>query len=196
MLKSFYFLCVLFPLTVTACFAGSGLYFGADTITNELHTHVAVKQTFSSPPPEDINVANSATKTFLNLGGRIGYKYKRRLDHRFFISPELMVSQLDNDIIYGTNLKTGFDISDFSMYVTGGISHIEQFDKNPFNYGLGVAYKLSRLININLEWQTFDTLDENTLAIENFGAQILTTTTATRRDITMIKLGITIYLHE
>ncbi len=183
-------------LITPTTYAGSGMYFGADGVSHELSTHVEINQTFSSPPPEDINVSNSATKDFSNAGIRIGYKYKRRLNHQFFLSPEFMVTELDDDLIYGTNLKMGADIDNFSFYGMGGISHIDQFDKNQFNYGIGIEYKISRTIAFNLEWQKFETINENTTAIENFGAQVLTTTTETQRDITAIKLGITVYLHE
>ena len=132
----------------------------------------------------------------LSSGVRFGFKYKQRLNHKFFLSPEFFLSQLEDDYIYGTNFKIGADINNFSVYGIGGISHIDQFDKNQFNYGLGVEYKFSRIVSINLEWQQFATINEDTLAIENFGAQTVTTSTSTQRDITAIKLGITIYLHE
>ncbi|VAW55159.1 hypothetical protein MNBD_GAMMA06-468 [hydrothermal vent metagenome] len=196
MLKFFRYFFILILLVPVSGFSGSGLYFGVDTLSHKLRTQVAVNQTFSDPPPEPINVSTAGTEKFSDLGIRIGYKYKRRLKQRFFLSPELMVSQLDDDFIYGSNLKIGVDIYDFSVYGTSGISHINQFDKNQFNYGLGMEYKISHRISFNLEWQQFTTITENTVAIENFGAQVLTTTTDTQRDISVIKLGITIYLHE
>ncbi len=196
MSKSQYYISIFILLIARPCFAGSGLYFGGDVISHQLDTQVEVNQTFSSPPPEAINVSNSVAKKFTDFGARIGYKYKRRLNHHFFMTPELAFSELDNDFIYSTNFKIGVDVSDFSFYGIAGASHINQFDKNQFNYGLGIEYKLSRIISLNLEWQQFDTMSENTLFVENFNEQISTTTIDTQRDVTAIKLGITVYFHE
>ena len=193
---SYYFVLILLVTITMPVFAGSGLYFGADAVLHTLKTQVEVNQVFSSPPPDAINVSNTASDDFSDPGIRIGYKYKRRLNHQFYLSPELIVSQLDDDLIYGTNLKIGADVYNFSFYGTGGISHIDQFDKNQFNYGIGLEYKISRRFSFNLEWQKFETINEDTVAIENFGAQILTTTTETQRDISVIKFGLTFYLHE
>lgn len=196
MFKSIYYTSVLFLLTVTPSFAGSGLYLGVDAISHELDTHVEVNQTFSMPPPEPNNNSNAVKKDFTDVGLRIGYKYKRRLNDNFFISPEFIFSELDNDYIYGTNLKIGTEIKNFSIFGVAGISRIEQFEKNQATYGIGLAYKLSSIISINLEWQKTDTIREETIDTRAFGAQILTTETDTQRDISSIKLGITIYFHE
>lgn len=196
MFKPPFYFSILILLTAPATNAGSGVYFGVDSVSHELQTQVEVNQTFSSPPPEDIYASNTATTDFSDAGIRVGYKYKRRLNHQFFLSPELMVTQLDDDLIYGSNLKMGIDIDHFSFYGTGGISHIDQFDKNQFNYGVGIEYKISQRFSFNLEWQKFETINEDTVAVENFGAQALTTTTDTQRDISVLKFGLTYYLHE
>ncbi|MGB5396735.1 MAG: hypothetical protein WBN96_06265 [Gammaproteobacteria bacterium] len=184
-------------LPCSAAQAGSGAYYGFDLVSHSLDTKVYINQTFTPTPPDPVVLSDTSSKQFTDIGLRLGYKYRRRAGHVFFISPELTLTRFDSSgLNYATTLKFGAQLGQISPYAITTLTHIDKFDKNQFSFGLGAEIDISERICINLAWQRVDTLRENTAASTAFGAQTLTTTSATGREIDIIMLGITFYSHE
>ncbi len=181
----------------TSVSAGSGFYFALDSLSHTLTTKTKTDITYSPPPPADSSSSGSSERTYDDVGLRLGYKYKRRLTHRSFIVPELHLSNFkSDDLIYGTNLKFGAEINRLAVFGIVGVSRVDLFDNNVVNYGIGSEYNFSNNIALNIEWQRFDTMNEQTTAVSYFGAQTVTIYTDTKRDIDLLKIGISFYFHE
>lgn len=188
----------LLSLAIFSCdvTAGGGAYFGIGYATHELATRTEVAQTFSPPPPVPTSIISSASEDLDAAMISVGYRYKRRNSDRLFLSPELVLSRLKDELYYSTDLKAGAGFEVFSVYAIAGLGHVEKFDKNQFNYGVGLEYKLTSTISLNIEWQRLDTISENTIASTNFGTQLVTTTTDTSRDLDIATVSLVFYTHE
>ncbi len=190
-------LCLVLLGCTASANAGSGFYYAIDGLSHTLTTKTQTDITYSPPPPAASTSSGSSKNTYSDVGIRYGYKYKRRLTHSTFIVPELHLSNFkSDDLIYGTNFKFGAEISRLAVFGIVGVSRIDLLDKNVLTYGVGSEYNISDTISINLEWQHFDTMNEETTAISYFGAQTVTTDTVTTRDIDVYKIGISFYFHE
>lgn len=177
--------------------AGNGLYYGASIVSQQLDTDTKTQLIFSSPPPEPSTQRGQRSQSLTDVSLHIGYVHKRRRTNQFFLAPEFFISTLDaNDYIYGTQLKAGYDLGPTRLYGSVGVSRIDVFKQNKLQTGLGMEWAFSNRISLSLEWLRFDTLDENTNTISNFGGQNLTTITDTAREIEAINIGVRFYLHE
>ena len=191
------FLSILLLACTASAHAGSGFYYGFDALSHSLDTFTETEIIFTPPPPDTSTSRGERIETFTDYGLRLGYKHKRRKTHRYFMAPEFYITSFDpGDLIYGTNLKIGYEFNRYTLFGVMGISHIDLFDKKTPNFGLGGEYNMSDTLSINLEWQRINSTEEQTTADANFGAQVITTNTDTQRDIDVIKLGISFYFHE
>lgn len=184
-----------------ACFAanhsiaGSGLYFGAGAVSQSIDNRTTVTQVFTSPA--DISVSRGQLgEDFSEAAILIGYKAKRRLTDRFFLAPELQLTRFDDKSLYGTGLRFGTHSEYLSASIVFGISHLSRFDTNPAYYGLGLAWFYNETIALSVRWQRWQTLKESSQSTTTFGAQSLTTTTDTERDIDQWFFGLQFFLPE
>jgi hypothetical protein len=191
-------LCILLAvMAIQPALAGSGLYYGFDAVAHSLDTSTEVRLTFTPPPPDPSLQRDQRSQTFSDAGFHIGYLFKHRRTQNYFLAPEFFLTTLDSDdTIYGTSFKYGTDIGSMRVFANLGVSRIEAFKQNKLHIGLGAEYAINDHQAISIEWLRIDTIDENTTADSNFGAQILTTDTHTERDIETIKISFRIYLLE
>ena len=191
-------LCILLAvMAIQPALAGSGLYYGFDAVAHSLDTSTEVRLTFTPPPPDPSLQRDQRSQTFSDAGFHIGYLFKHRRTQNYFLAPEFFLTTLDSDdTIYGTSFKYGTDIGSMRVFANLGVSRIEAFKQNKLHMGLGAEYAINDHQAISIEWLRIDTIDENTTADSNFGAQILTTDTHTERDIETIKISFRIYLLE
>lgn len=178
------FFFIQLPVTVKA---GSGLYLGADIVNHGLDTSSVTTST-SSPTSY-----GKSSETFTEAGFRAGYKYKRRLTHRYYWAPELALTQLDNDLLYSTSLKLGYEFAPYEIYGLLGVSRVDKFTDNRLNYGLGLEYRLENHYSINVEWVGYDTIEEFTESTITIGTTTVDVRTDTQRSINTIRLGFTYY---
>lgn len=178
------FLFIQIPVTASA---GSGFYLGADVVSHELDTSSVTTST-SSPTSY-----GESSETFTEAGFRTGYKYKRRLTHRYYWAPELALTQLDNDLLYSTSLKLGYEFAPYEIYGLLGISRVDKFTDNRLNYGLGLEYRLGNQYSVNVEWIGYDTIEEFTESTITIGTTTVDVRTDTQRNINTIRLGFTYY---
>jgi len=191
-------LCILLAvMAIQPALAGSGLYYGFDAVAHSLDTSTEVGLTFTPPPPDPSLQRDQRSQTFSEAGFHIGYLFKHRRTQKYFIAPEFFLTTLDSgDTIYGTSFKYGTDIGSMRVFANLGVSRIEAFKQNKLHMGLGAEYAINDHQAISIEWLRIDTIDENTTADSDFGAQVLTTDTHTERDIETIKISFRIYLLE
>ena len=190
-------LCIFLFVAAASAHAGSGLYYSLDAMSHTMHTETQTDITYSTSSPAPTSESGTSEKKYAHIGLDMGYKYKRRMTHHFFMTPELHVSNFDsNTLIYGTNLKLGTEYARFGVYGIVGVSHIDMLKKNTTNYGLGTEYRITDTLSLNLEWQRYSTMKEETTSVLSLGSQTVTTATDTNRDLDAIKLGISIYFHE
>jgi len=191
-------LCILLAvMAIQPALAGSGLYYGFDAVAHSLDTSTEVRLTFTPPPPDPSLQRDQRSQTFSDAGFHIGYLFKHRRTQKYFIAPEFFITTLDSDnTIYGTSFKYGTDIGSMRVFANLGVSRIEAFKQNKLHMGLGAEYAINDHQAISIEWLRIDTIDENTTADSDFGAQILTTDTHTEREIETIKISFRIYLLE
>jgi len=191
-------LCILLAvMAIQPALAGSGLYYGFDAVAHSLDTSTEVRLTFTPPPPNPSLQRDQRSQTFSDAGFHIGYLFKHRRTQKYFIAPEFFLTTLDSDnTIYGTSFKYGTDIGSMRVFANLGVSRIEAFKQNKLHMGLGAEYAINDHQAISIEWLRIGTIDENTTADSDFGAQILTTDTHTEREIETIKISFRIYLLE
>ena len=179
-------------LTSTPALAGSGLYYGADAVLSNLKTTSTTVVNQTSPVSQTTSYGNTLNR-YTNLGGRMGYKFKSRLTDRYYWSPELSLAAFDNSIIYGTNLKFGYEFSPYEIYTSFGVSRIKKFTDNRLSLTLGLEYRLSNTTSLNIELTQFDNIKESTNSTSTVGLNTITINTNTIRKINSIKIGYTYY---
>ena len=124
-------LCIFLFVTAASAHAGSGLYYSLDAMSHTMHTETQTDITYSTSSPAPTSESGTSEKKYAHIGLDMGYKYKRRMTHHFFMTPELHVSNFDsNTLIYGTNLKLGTEYARFGVYGIVGVSHIDMLKKN------------------------------------------------------------------
>ncbi len=179
-------------LTSTPAFAGSGLYYGADAVLSNLKTTSTTVVNQTSPVSQTTSYGNTLNR-YTNLGGRMGYKFKSRLTDHYYWSPELSLAAFDNSIIYGTNLKFGYEFAPYEIYTSFGVSRIKKFTDNRLSLTLGLEYRISNTTSLNIELTQFDNIKESTNSTSTVGLNTITINTNTIRRINSIKIGYTYY---
>ena len=184
-------------MTTSVTEAGSGFYYGVDRVSRDLETKTDTRLTFTPAPPDPTQLVDEDSESFEDTELYLGYRYKRRRTDSFYWAPEFSLGQLDSDeLIYSTGLKLGMTLEQFAPFVSIGVSRIQAFDTNELYFGVGTQLYLTPRIALNIEWQRYDSIDERSSDIRSVGAQTLTTSTDTKRDIEAVRIGLTIYLEE
>ncbi|MEW5992826.1 MAG: hypothetical protein AB1744_00325 [Candidatus Zixiibacteriota bacterium] len=169
-------------------FAGNEFYLGIDSVHHSLDTSTTTW--YSSVNPTSYGTAE---ETYHDLGLRAGYKYKSRLTDRYFWCPELSVTALDDEFLYGTNLRLGYEFSQVETYAVIGVSRIDKFTDNRLNYGLGLEYRVTNNTSFNIQYDVYDPIVESTESTVTIGMTTIDVRTYTERRIETLKLGFTYY---
>lgn len=172
--------------------AGSGFYIGGDAILSDLKTSTTTLVTQTSPASSTTSFGNTSTH-YTDLGIRTGYKYKSRLTDRYFWAPEFSLATFRNNLLYGTNLKFGYEFAPYEFYTSIGVSRIEKFTDNRLSLTLGMEYRLNNKSSITLELTSYDNIKEHTNSVSVIGLNTITTDTNTSRKLNSLKIGYTYY---
>jgi hypothetical protein len=169
--------------------AGSGTYLGADLVHQTLDTRTTTR--YSAILPVGFG---ESQEDFQNWGLRLGHKFKGRLTDRYFWAPELALAPLDdNDLIYSTNLRFGYETAPWEFFSSVGVTRIEPFTDNRLNVGVGLEYRLSNQASLSLEWTGYDRIDEVSEATLTIGLTDVDVRTETERDLHAFRIGFTYY---
>lgn len=169
--------------------AGSQFYLGLDAARHTLDTETTT--TYSAIEPTSFGEARD---TYGNWGIRAGYKFKSRLTDRHFWAPELAVMTFDDDdYLYGTHLRLGYEMAPLEVYTSLGVSRIEKFTDNRLSYGLGLEYRLTNHASFSAEWTRYDPIEESTRSTVFIGLTEVDIQTRTERSLDTIRIGFTYY---
>lgn len=172
--------------------AGSGFYLGGDILGQNLKTYTTTLVTQTSPVSSSTSFGE-ANNSYTNIGFRTGYKYKSRLTDRYFWAPEFSLVTFDQNFIYSTNLKFGYEFAPFEVYTTLGVSRIEKLTDNRLNFSLGIEYRINNQSSFNIELIEYDYIKEHSNSTSVIGLNTITINTDTTRKINGIKIGFTYY---